>query len=104
MPHLCPSPASGRYPPLNLTPQRQKDLTIDALIRQALAYTATRSVLLVLEDLHWVDPTTLELVNRTIESIRDGRGSRANYFQAGFLPAMVRSFACNDVATRAVGA
>jgi class 3 adenylate cyclase/predicted ATPase len=67
---LLSIPSVGRYPPLDLTPQRQKDLTIDALIRQALAYTSKRPVLFLLEDAHWADPTTLELLNRTIEAIR----------------------------------
>ena len=67
---LMSIPSFGRYPPLDLTPQRQKDLTIDALIRQVLAPTPQRPVLFLLEDAHWIDPTTLELVNRTIEVIK----------------------------------
>jgi class 3 adenylate cyclase/predicted ATPase len=70
---LLSIPSVGRYPPLDLTPQRQKDLTIDALIRQALAHTPKRPVLFLLEDAHWADPTTLELLNRTIEAIRSSR-------------------------------
>ena len=67
---LLSIPSFGRYPPLDLTPQRQKDLTIDALIRQVLALTPQRPALFLLEDAHWIDPTTLELVNRTIEVIK----------------------------------
>jgi class 3 adenylate cyclase/predicted ATPase len=67
---LLSIPSIGRYPPLDLPPQRQKDLTIDALIRQTLASTPKRPVLFVLEDAHWLDPTTLELVNRTIEAVK----------------------------------
>jgi class 3 adenylate cyclase/predicted ATPase len=67
---LMSIPSFGRYPPLDLTPQRQKDLTIDALIRLVLAPTPQRPVLFLLEDAHWIDPTTLELVNRTIEVIK----------------------------------
>jgi class 3 adenylate cyclase/predicted ATPase len=66
---LMSIPSFGRYPPLDLTPQRQKEHTIDALIRQALALTLQRPVLFLLEDAHWIDPTTLELVNRTVEAI-----------------------------------
>jgi class 3 adenylate cyclase/predicted ATPase len=67
---LMSIPSFGRYPPLDLSPQRQKDLTIDALIRQALAPTPQTPMLFLLEDAHWIDPTTLELVNRTIEIIK----------------------------------
>jgi predicted ATPase len=63
----------GRYPPLDMTPQRQKDLTIDALIRQALALTPKRPALALLEDVHWLDPTTLELLDRTVEAIKSSR-------------------------------
>ena len=65
---LMSVPSVGRYPALDLTPQRQKDLTIEALIRLVLAYTPRRPVLFILEDAHWIDPTTLELVNRTVEA------------------------------------
>lgn len=67
---LLSIPTSGRYPTPDLTPQRQKDLTIDALIHQLLALAHMQPVLLVLEDVHWIDPTTLELMNRTIEQLK----------------------------------
>jgi class 3 adenylate cyclase/predicted ATPase len=67
---LMSIPSVGRYPALDLTPQRQKDLTIEALIRLIMAYTPRRPVLFVLEDAHWIDPTTLELVSRTIEVMK----------------------------------
>ena len=67
---LLSVPSVGRYPPLDLTPQRQKDLTIEALIRQALARTPQKPAFAILEDVHWVDPTTLELLDRTIEAIK----------------------------------
>jgi len=66
---LLSIPTEGRYPPLNLTPQRQKTLTTAALIRLLLGMAQTRPVLLVFEDVHWIDPTTLEVLNRTIEEI-----------------------------------
>ena len=70
---LLSVPSVGRYPPLDMTPQRQKDLTIDALIRQALARTPEKPALALLEDVHWIDPTTLELLDRTVEAIKASR-------------------------------
>jgi class 3 adenylate cyclase/tetratricopeptide (TPR) repeat protein len=67
---LLSIPNVGRYPSLDLTPQRQKELTIKALIHQALAYSPKQPVLFLVEDVHWMDPTSLELVNRTIEAIK----------------------------------
>jgi class 3 adenylate cyclase/predicted ATPase len=68
---LLSLPKSERFPELNLTPQRQKDLTIDALVRQLLGLTRSRPVLCIFEDVHWIDPTTLELLTRGIESTRN---------------------------------
>jgi class 3 adenylate cyclase/predicted ATPase len=58
--------ASGRYPPLNLTPQQRKARTIEALLGQLDALAARRPVLLVLEDAHWIDPTSKELFDLAI--------------------------------------
>jgi class 3 adenylate cyclase/predicted ATPase len=57
-------PAHGRYPELDLTPQRQKELTIESLIHQLLQLTSVQPVLLIFEDVHWADPTTLEFFIR----------------------------------------
>ena len=66
---LLSIPTEGRYPPLNLTPQRQKSLTAAALIRQLLGLAQTQQLLFVFEDVHWIDPTTLDLLNRAIEPV-----------------------------------
>src|SRR5262249_9384226 len=67
---LLSLPTNGGYPELNVTPQRQKELTIDALIRQLVRLAAKQPVLFLLEDVHWIDPTTLELVSRAIATMR----------------------------------
>jgi predicted ATPase len=64
-------PTDGRYPPLELSPRRRKELTIEALGRHLLGLARRQPVLMILEDAHWIDPTTLELVDRTIELIGD---------------------------------
>jgi class 3 adenylate cyclase/predicted ATPase len=60
-------PTDGRYPALDLTPQRQKQLTLAALVDQLDGLAADRPVLLAYEDVHWSDPSTQELLGRTIE-------------------------------------
>ncbi len=67
---LLSIPADGRYPALKLTPERQKNLTIAALIRHLLALAHSQPVLVVFEDVHWMDPTTLDLISQAIESIK----------------------------------
>jgi class 3 adenylate cyclase len=50
-----------------LTPQRQKQLTLEALVEQLDGLVAEAPVLLAYEDAHWLDPTTQELLGMTIE-------------------------------------
>jgi predicted ATPase len=58
-------PAS--YPPLTLTPQRQRQKTLDTLLAWLHAEARRQPVLMIVEDLHWVDPSTLELLSRFID-------------------------------------
>ena len=60
-----------RHPLPALTPQRQKDRTLSALVEHIAALSTRAPVLLVVEDAHWIDPTTLELLAHLIGRIRD---------------------------------
>lgn len=64
--NLLSIPLGDRYAPLNLTPQKQKEKTIDLLISILLWRAEKQPVLFILEDLHWADPSTLELIDRFI--------------------------------------
>ena len=61
-----PLPAE-RYAPLTLTPQQQKQQTLDALVAWLAAEAERQPVLVAWEDLHWADPTTLEVLGLVIE-------------------------------------
>ena len=50
-----------RYPALDISPQRRKAATLQALVSQVVGLTKRQPVLLVVEDAHWADPTSLEL-------------------------------------------
>src|SRR5262249_50135078 len=52
----------GRYPPLHLTPLQQWQQTYDALVGWMLEEAERQLVLMLWEDLHWADPSTLELL------------------------------------------
>jgi class 3 adenylate cyclase/predicted ATPase len=67
---LLSLPASGRRPLPNLSPQRKKERTLEALIRQLEGLARQHPVLMVFEDAHWIDPTSRELLDLTIEHIR----------------------------------
>jgi class 3 adenylate cyclase/predicted ATPase len=66
---LLSIPLGSQYAPLDLTPQRRKDRTFSALLGQLDVLANRQPVLLVLEDAHWFDPTSLEIFSLTIERI-----------------------------------
>ncbi len=61
---LLSVPVSSNYAPLAMTPQRQKIKTIDLLIDILLRRSEKQPVLFIIEDLHWADPSSLELLDR----------------------------------------
>lgn len=64
---------TARYGELGLTPQVQRTRTLEALVGRLLGLAAREPVLVVLEDAHWIDPTTLELIEQCLDRIADAR-------------------------------
>jgi hypothetical protein len=60
---LLSVPTLGRWPTLDLVPQRRRERLLQALLRRMRGLAARRPVLAVVEDAHWVDPTTRELLD-----------------------------------------
>ena len=56
-----------RYPPVSMTPQRQKLETIAALVAQIEGLARRQAVLMLVEDIHWIDPSTLETFDAVVE-------------------------------------
>jgi predicted ATPase len=67
---LLSLPASERHPLPNLSPQRKKERTLEALIRQLEGLARQMPVVMVVEDAHWIDPTSRELLDLTVERAR----------------------------------
>jgi TolB-like protein/class 3 adenylate cyclase/predicted ATPase len=67
---LLSLPASERHALPNLSPQRKKERTLEALIRQLEGLGRRQPVVTFFEDAHWIDPTSRELLDLTIERIR----------------------------------
>jgi class 3 adenylate cyclase/predicted ATPase len=63
-------PTEERYPPLDLTPERQKQRTLEVLVDQLERLAVAQRVLVSYEDVHWSDPTTQELLGLAIERIQ----------------------------------
>ena len=58
-----------RYPLLHLSPQRQRQKTLETIVALLQEDAERHPVLFIVEDLHWTDPTTLELLHLVIEQI-----------------------------------
>ncbi len=62
-------PAGERYALSPQDPQRQRELTIEALIRYVAGLARRQPLLVLVEDLHWADPTSLELLDQLVDRI-----------------------------------
>jgi class 3 adenylate cyclase/tetratricopeptide (TPR) repeat protein len=83
---LLSLPAGERYAPLNLTPQKQKEKTLQALVAQVAGLAARQPVLMVFEDAQWSDPTSLELYDLIIDRVPTNRVLLIITFRPEFSP------------------
>ena len=79
-------PNDGRYPALNLAAQPRRQRTLEALFAQIEALTRANPVLIIFEDAHWIDPTSLEAFGRAVEGIRTLRVLLIVTFRPEFEP------------------
>jgi DNA-binding SARP family transcriptional activator len=59
-------PLDERYPALMISPQQKREMTLTALLDQLASVAVQSPVLIVLEDAHWIDPTSLDLLDRMV--------------------------------------
>src|SRR5262249_44078143 len=62
-------PQYGRYPTLEMEPPHPRQRTVQALISQIEALTLQSPVLMIFEDVHWTDPTSLDLLGRVVDRV-----------------------------------
>ena len=67
---MLSQPNDGRYPKLELSPQQRRQKTLEALTAQLEALSSTNPVLMIFEDAHWIDPTSLEALGRAVDRIK----------------------------------
>ena len=63
-------PNDGRYPTLELAPVQRRQKTLEALVSQVEALARQNPVLMIFEDAHWSDPTSLEVFGRVVTGLR----------------------------------
>jgi class 3 adenylate cyclase/predicted ATPase len=66
---LLSIPTGDRYEPLNLSPQKQKEKTLQTFVAQVEGLAARQPVLMVVEDAHWGDPTSRELFDLIVDRV-----------------------------------
>jgi predicted ATPase len=82
-------PNDGRYPVLELTPQQRRQKTLDALAARIETLAAETPILMIAEDVHWIDPTSLEVLDRVIDRIDTHRVLLIITFRPEFEPPWV---------------
>jgi class 3 adenylate cyclase/tetratricopeptide (TPR) repeat protein len=102
-------PNDGRYPALELDPQQRRQRMLEALILQLEALTRSHPVLMILEDAHWGDPTSLEAFGRVVDRIQSLRVLLIVTFRPDFDPPWigmphVTAMIVNRLTQREVGA
>jgi class 3 adenylate cyclase/predicted ATPase len=60
-----------RYPPLDMAPQRHKQHTVTVLVDRIAQISRQQPVVMLIEDLHWIDPSSLEMLDALVERIQD---------------------------------
>jgi predicted ATPase/class 3 adenylate cyclase len=106
---LLSLPNDGRYPTIDMAPQQRRQRTLDALISQLQVLARQNPVLMVFEDAHWTDPTSLEVLGHAVSRIATLRVLLIVTFRPEFDPPWigrphVTALTINRLAERDVGA
>jgi TOMM system kinase/cyclase fusion protein len=83
---LLSLPLGADYAPLTVSPEQQKQQTLHALLAILLRIAAQQPVLFVMEDLHWVDPSTLEFLSLLVDQGPTARILALFTFRPDFSP------------------
>jgi class 3 adenylate cyclase/predicted ATPase len=102
-------PNDGRYPALELSPQQRRQKTLEALSLQIETLARSNPVLMIFEDAHWIDPTSLEALGRAVDRIGTFRVLLLVTFRLEFAPPWigrphVTPLTINRLAQRDIGA
>jgi predicted ATPase len=59
-----------RFPPLNLSPQKQKEKTLESIALQVEALAQQQPLLMIFEDVHWIDATSQEALDLMVPRLQ----------------------------------
>ncbi len=82
-------PSADIAPLLDVTPQRKKEKTFEALLRQVEGLSRQRPVLMIFDDIHWIDPSSRELLDRVIERVANWPVLLLAIFRPEFQPTWI---------------
>ncbi|WP_316190586.1 adenylate/guanylate cyclase domain-containing protein [Bradyrhizobium sp. SZCCHNS2096] len=68
---LLSIPTADRYARLDLSPQQQKDAMVVALVNHLIGLASDRPLLVGFEDVHWIDPSSLEVLDLLVEKVQN---------------------------------
>lgn len=83
---LLSIPGDAQHPPLNVSSDKRKEMTLEMLVRQLQGVADRCPTLFIVEDAHWIDPTTLDLLTRIIDRIQRMRVLLLITFRPDFKP------------------
>jgi predicted ATPase/class 3 adenylate cyclase len=94
---LLSLPLPADYAPITVSPEQQKQQTLHVLVTILLRLAAQQPVLFVMEDLHWVDPTTLEFLSLLVDQGPTARILALCTFRPDFSPPWTRRADCTQL-------
>jgi class 3 adenylate cyclase len=102
-------PNDGRYPTLGMMAEQRRQKTLEALGSQMEALSRSNPMLMMFEDAHWADPTSLEVISRVVDRLRNLRVLLIVTFRPEFEPpwigrAHVAALTLNRLAKRDIEA
>ena len=96
-------PNDGRYPPLDPNQQRRRQRTLEALNLQIEILSRSNPVLMIIEDIHWSDPTSLEAFGRVVDRVASHRVLLLVTFRPEFEPPWIGRLYVTFVAINRLG-
>jgi predicted ATPase len=83
---LLAIPIEPKYPPLDVSPQQQMAQTLNVIVDQYIGLAARQPVLMIVEDVHWADPVSLDIIEMIIDRAQGAKIMVVITFRPEFVP------------------